>query len=927
MTLDELRPTLLSLIPDVTAPGLTLAEIMNVIQRRLIAGKALDEYMGQIQARLKGMTGVDIGNVDEGLTRAEDRLKSATMAEAENVYMHRIMGRIQAKANALLLNPREKITDVCQALDAVQAEYDHVKSQALKNSDLATARGIMISDAIAGLCEALGTPRTEDVTLAKITDLLKARASEGHEYHKRLCEAVHVLTTTPMDRVVNETVRVIGSRDYYVKALLSRFVNEGVTFNDKTVDEVLAMIEAEQKTLTERLGTSYAREMTLVKELAETKTQLATAGKESADLARALHLSEDKINRQGTDLAEIKHALGQVLKVHDWVMATIRKALHMGEKETVASIEDAIQRLVKLTQDQRTILTGVCGLLGLNVDESTYSDIVDKVGTLVQGRAQVREDLRLAPGERVDLHGLREVLCKAVGLPEFTSMPTVVDRAVEVLSFERKAANMAERSTLARFRDDMRTVLGEKNATAKYMVDTVDEMRRDMASIKSALGYPFATTREVLTQIGTQIKDLDRVRDAIGLRESAPIDYVVQRIADTRRDMLWAQGTVSMVSAALSGNQTAERTEIMARLSGTVKAQERFATLSNGLCNDLDMPPGDMDAVRRRVRDLVVFEQDVIKTMGGSDRDQVRDGIGVLQSEYKAQAETFTILRQILGLGVGCALTTIVAKVQYLIETGHMHAQGEFAPLDMLNHVLGGNYALPGALDRATGKIKYMQAQTARLCKIVGNTETLHGAVDMVASLASRVGKDDASTASQERRALIRYMDMAESSTWHEITNEVVRRISYTNGVLAGVGDSIKALAQIVGLDPIVAALPVPGPIPSLISYATAIRDSLLAVVGHPGGETLSLNAALSLLQSKVSAVALALGLSKYASLDAAENKIALMPMPAPMPALRELVLTLHTTKTMDANEAMTAAADKIKDMRQALSDLLSTWS
>ena len=96
--------------------------------------------------------------------------------------------------------------------------------------------------------------------------------------------------------------------------------------------------------------------------------------------------------------------------------------------------------------------------------------------------------------------------------------------------------------------------------------------------------------------------------------------------------MLWAQGTVSMVSAALSGNQTAERTEIMARPGkGTLKAQERFATLSNGLCDDLDMPTGDMDAVRRRVRDLVVFEQDAIKTMGGSDRDGVRDGIGLAE--------------------------------------------------------------------------------------------------------------------------------------------------------------------------------------------------------------------------------------------------------------------------------------------------------
>lgn len=629
-TVTAIMGRLKSMIQDVTAPAMTRDEVLTTIERRLTAGKALNEYMGQILARLKGMTGVDIGNVDDGLYLVEAKIKAGAEAQTENAYMHRIMGRVKAKVGALLLNQREKITDVCQALDAVQAEYAIVKDQSLRNAGLAAERENMISDVIGELRLILGTPKTEDLTLAKIMDLLKARVSEGHEYHKRLCEAVHVLTTTPMDRVVDETVRALGARDYFVRTRLSRLCPD-VDMDGKTTDEVLAMIEAEQKTLTERLGTSYAREMTLVKELAETKTQLATAGKESADLARALHLSEDKINTQHNAHAE--------------TMAQIRTALGVGKTATSNYIVETIE---------------------------------NGIGTI---------------------------------------------------------------GGLTRFRDDMRTVLGEKNATAKYMVDTVDEMRRDMASIKSALGYPFATTREVLTQIGTQIKDLDRVRDAIGLRESAPIDYVVQRIADTRRDMLWAQGTVSMVSVALSGNQTAERTEIMARLKGTLKAQERFATLSNGLCDDLDMPTGDMDAVRRRVRDLVVFEQDVIKTMGGSDRDQVRDGIGVLQSEYKAQAETFTILRQILGLGVGCALTTIVAKVQYLIETGHMHAQGEFAPL------------------------------------------------------------------------------------------------------------------------------------------------------------------------------------------DAAENKIALMPMPAPTPALRELVLTLHTTKTMDANEAMTAAADKIKDMRQALSDLLSTWS
>ena len=798
MTLDELRPTLLSLIPDVTASGLTLAEIMNVIQRRLIAGKALDTHLNQITVRLKAMTGVDVTNVDDGLALAEAKIKAGAEAQAENAYMHRILSGVKAKVGSLLLNQREKITDVCQALDVVQAEYAIVKDQSMRNAGLAAERENMISDVIGELRLILGTPKAEDLTLAKIMDLLKAN-------HQRLCGAVHVLTTTPMDRVVNETVRALGARDYLVRNRLSRLCTD-VAMDGKTTDEVLSMIEAQHKTLTERLGTSYAREIELTRDLTEAKTRLQTAGKESADLARALHLAEDKINGQSTRMGKLA-----------------------GEVET-----------------------------------------------------------------------------------------------------------------LTRFRDDMRTVLGEPAATAKYMVDTVDEMRRDLTTIKNVLGMDrTVTTSDVVLQIGTHIKVLDRVRDAIGLRESAPLDYVVQRICDTRRDLHWAQGTLSMVKQALGldgeydrhtimsgiesiikAKKTAEdrhsavlvglcddldmplhgsarvRDEIKARRKELAETKDALATLSNGLCDDLDMPTGDMDAVRKRVRDLVVFEQDVITTMGGSDRDQVRDGIG----------------------------------------------------------------------------------------------------------------------------------------------------------------DSIKTLAQIVGLDPTVAALPVPGPLPYAIDTLTAIKDCLLAVVGHPGGESLSLNAALSLVQRKVSGVALALGLSEYASLDAiqrvSKNKIKVtreimlkqcqrlaqvmgygqgtepalemhvdklmsmianmahaLDMPkettlpaliqritclAPimagyrariltllcedpnragtmttdevvnlfksrfaclaknlslpedatlntimeriqnvimdqfhgsagaMPALRELVLTLHSTKAMDPNEAMTAAADKIKDLRQGLQDLLN---
>jgi hypothetical protein len=462
----------------------------------------------------------------------------------------------------------------------------------------------------------------------------------------------------------------------------------------------------------------------------------------------------------------------------------------------------------------------------------------------------------------------------------------------------------AERSTLARFRDDMRTVLGEKNATAKYMVDTVDEMRRDMASIRSVLGYPFATTREVLTQIQAMHDGANRVRDAIGLRSDAPIDYVVQRIADTRRDMLWAQGTVSMVSAALSGNQTAERTEIMARLKDTIKgrerAQERAADLYTTLCTDLNMPTTlNLDEIRDRVQELITLRSNM-RTFLGKDMtdeqllDQVTHLIS-LRSEYQGMSDTLSILRQSLGLGVDCDKTTIVAKVQ---ERDHKTE----ALIDALLR-----FVETGAMTEALNREWSVLDSRGQVPKNWGMLLTKIEA--MSRSMAT------------ERRALIRFLNMAESSTWHEITNEVVRRISYKDGFISGINDLIKDAAKAVGMDPAQTTLP------SLIQYVNACKDSLLGVVGHPEGETLSLNAALSLLQSKVSALALALGLSKYASLDAVENKIALMPMHAPMPALRELVLTMGQTETMTADEAMIAATARIKGMREAMRDLLSTWS
>ena len=107
---------------------------------------------------------------------------------------------------------------------------------------------------------------------------------------------------------------------------------------------------------------------------------------------------------------------------------------------------------------------------------------------------------------------------------------------------------------------------------------------------------------------------------------------------------------------------------------------------------------------------------------------------------------------------------------------------------------------------------------------------------------------------------------------------------------LTGVRDSIKALDKVVGLDPTVAAFSIPSLLPALTERTTAIRDSLLAVVGHPGGESLSLNAVLSLLQSKVSGVALSLGLSEYASLVAINT------------AVENLRKTWHSDVVADSN-------------------------
>ncbi len=657
MLKDQITPQIMdrlkALIPEVTAPAMTLDEIMNTIQRRLTEGKALAGYVDQTVARLKAMTNPDVTGLDEGLTLVEAKIKDVDQIRAENTSLHRIMGRVKAKVNALLLDPREKIPDVCQILDAVDVEYAHVKERVVEREN-------MISDAIGELRLILGVPKTEDLTLAQIVDLLKVRAGAEREHHTRLCGAVHMLTSTPADQVVSEIVRVIGSRDYYVKALLPRLCPD-VDLTGKTVDEVLNLIEAQHKTVAERLGTSYAREMDLIRELAEVKTRLETAGRESADLARALHLAEDKINAQS-----------------------------------------------------------------VNTLSATY-------------------------------------------------------------------------------------------------------------------------------------KDLDRVRDAIGLNGNASVDYTVQRIADTRRDALWAQGTVKMVKQVLGIDTECDRVSI----ERTLKA----------LRNELT---------------------------------ETRDGLADRVSELDA-------IKDALSLSPATPATEVVDKVKDLIKTRR---------------------------------------------------------------------KDEDRAVAMERRALIRFLDMPESTTWHEIANEVVRRFSYKDGVLVGIGDSIKTLATIVGLDPTVASLPTPGPIPSVINTVTAIRDSLLAVVGHPGGESLSLNAALSLLQSKVSGVALSLGLSEYASLttirtaidlsaqyqirtrlltilcedpnraktmttdevvNLIQSKIAALALNVSLPEhatwnmimeriqhlapssliLHDLVSALGTTKAMDANEAMRRATDKIRYAQKQTSRLI----
>ena len=90
-----------SMIQDVTAPAMTRDEVLTTIERRLTAGKALNEYMGQDPGPAQeGMTGVDIGNVDDGLYLVEAKIKAGAEAQTENAYMHRIMGRVKAKVGA-----------------------------------------------------------------------------------------------------------------------------------------------------------------------------------------------------------------------------------------------------------------------------------------------------------------------------------------------------------------------------------------------------------------------------------------------------------------------------------------------------------------------------------------------------------------------------------------------------------------------------------------------------------------------------------------------------------------------------------------------------------------------------------------------------------------------------------------------------------
>ncbi len=377
-----------TMIPEATAPAMTLDEIMATIETRLTAKKALDEYMDRILTRLKVMTGVDVGNVDDGLVLAETKIEDANQIWVENASLHRILGRVKAKVNALILDPREKITDLCQALDVVQAEYDRVKERAVEREN-------MISDAIGELRLILGVPKTEDLTLAQIVGVLKAKASEGHEHHTRLCGAVHMLTTTPADRVVNEIVRVVGSRDYYVKALLSRFVNEGVAYNDKTVDEVLSMIEAQHKTVTERLGTSYAREIELTKEVAEAKFALEQCLKVHAHTSDRLEAAgatlnmimeriqgmtpsmlclQDLVEMLGTskamDANEAMRRATDKIRYAQKQTSRLIKILGDGEAQDLHGAVDKIQNMVTNMRPSMLILAELATALGMSTTAS-----------------------------------------------------------------------------------------------------------------------------------------------------------------------------------------------------------------------------------------------------------------------------------------------------------------------------------------------------------------------------------------------------------------------------------------------------------------------------------------------------------------------------------------------------------------------------
>jgi hypothetical protein len=544
----QIMDRLKALIPDVTAPAMTLDKIVNTIEARLTAKKALDAYMDQILARLRNMTGADVGNVDDGLYLAEAKIKAGAEAQAENASLHRILGRVKAKVNALFLDRGAILRKIAVVIE----DRDQAQNR--------------IAELIGGLCEDLDMPahgvhaiRDEVQSLVTLRTNMRTLLGKEMTDEQLLDQVTQLLTFAGEYRGMSDTL-----------VILRRTLGLGV---DCAKDTIVAKVGD------------------LVQERAQTREDLGLAPGQSVDalctrLCKALGLSEDtSVAKTVNTLSEafeamhrVRDAIGlnenasvdyTVQKIADvrramlWAQGTVkmvREVLNIDSECDRAAILSTIAGLAKAkkTAEERhsAVLASLCEALDMPLHGATR--VRDKIKTLrneltetrdgladrVSELDAIKDALSLSPAtpasevvDKVkDLHTgwpatvNHQAMVKALSLPTGMTSDEVARKIVEEVSFLRGQVD-GLRGIAVKHRENLLSLLCEDPTRAVHM--TVDEFQNLFKSKIAALALN------------------------VSLPEHATLNMIMERIQGMTPSMLCLQDLVEMLgtSKALTLNE------------------------------------------------------------------------------------------------------------------------------------------------------------------------------------------------------------------------------------------------------------------------------------------------------------------------------------------------------------------------------------